>query len=150
LPLEWPAYASHAEASAYCRWNGKILPTEEQYQRAAFGSHNGGDSERMPDGNFNCKSWNPMPVGSFAPSAFGVFDLVGNGWEWTRTPFGPFEGFEPFSFYPGYSADFFDGKHFVLKGASPRTAVPLIRSSFRNWFQPNYPNVYATFRCVEQ
>jgi len=150
LPPDWPVYVSHAEASAYCRWNGKMLPTEAQYQRAAFGSRDGGDAQRMPDGNFNYKSWNPMPVGSFAPSAFGVFDLVGNGWEWTRTPFGPFEGFEPFSFYPGYSADFFDGKHFVLKGASPRTAVSLVRSSFRNWFQPHYPNVYATFRCVEQ
>jgi ergothioneine biosynthesis protein EgtB len=150
LPLDWPVYVSYAEASAYCRWNGKTLPTEEQYQRAAFGSRDGRDSERLPDGNFDSKSWNPMPVGSFAPSAFGVFDLVGNGWEWTRTPFGPFKGFEPFPFYPGYSADFFDGKHFVLKGASPRTAASLVRSSFRNWFQPHYPNVYATFRCVEQ
>jgi iron(II)-dependent oxidoreductase len=150
LPPDWPVYVSHAEASAYSRWNGKMLPTEAQYQRAAFGSRNGSDTDRVPNGNFNCRSWNPAPVGSFAPSAFGVFDLVGNGWEWTRTTFAPFEGFEPFPFYPGYSADFFDGKHFVLKGASPRTSGALVRSSFRNWFQPHYPNIYATFRCVEQ
>ena len=63
---------------------------------------------------------------------------------------GPLPGFEPFSFYPGYSANFFDGKHFVMKGGSPRTAACMLRRSFRNWFQPLYPYVYATFRCVER
>src|SRR5580693_8160570 len=58
--------------------------------------------------------------------------------------------FQPFSFYPGYSADFFDGKHFVMKGGSPRTDACMLRRSFRNWFQPHYPYVYATFRCVEE
>jgi formylglycine-generating enzyme required for sulfatase activity len=82
-------------------------------------------------------------------SAFGVFDLLGNGWEWTSTPFGPLPGFQPFPFYPGYSADFFDGKHFVMKGGSPRTDACMLRRSFRNWFQPHYPYVYATFRCME-
>jgi ergothioneine biosynthesis protein EgtB len=149
LPPDWPVYVSYAEASAYSRWSGKALPSEAQYQRAAFGSPDSADFAQTAPGNFDCQSWNPMPVGSFPPSDFGVFDLVGNGWEWTSTTFGPFEGFEPFAFYPGYSADFFDGKHFVLKGASPRTPLPLVRSSFRNWFQPHYPNVYATFRCVE-
>jgi formylglycine-generating enzyme required for sulfatase activity len=95
--------------------------------------------------------WDPVAVGTCSPgdSAFGVADLLGNGWEWTRTLFEPFPGFEQFSFYPGYSADFFDGKHFVLKGASPRTAKCLLRRSFRNWFQPHYPYAYAGFRCVE-
>ena len=142
LPLDWPVYVSHAEASAYARWKGKVLPSEAQYHRAL--------GEAIPAGNFDSQSWSPAPVGSFAPTTTGIFDLAGNGWEWTSTPFAPFDGFEPFSFYPGYSADFFDGKHFVLKGASPRTAASLVRPSFRNWFQPYYPNVYATFRCVEQ
>ena len=44
LPLDWPAYVSHAEASAYARWAGKSLPTEAQWHRAAYGSP--GDSER--------------------------------------------------------------------------------------------------------
>jgi ergothioneine biosynthesis protein EgtB len=142
LPPEWPVYVSHAEASAYARWKGKVLPTEAQYHRAL--------GESIPAGNFGSQSWSPAPVGSFAPTTTGIFDLAGNGWEWTSTPFAPFDGFEPFSFYPGYSADFFDGKHFVLKGASPRTAASLVRPSFRNWFQSHYPNVYATFRCIEQ
>ena len=50
--------------------------------------------------------------------------------------------------YAGYSADFFDGKHYVLKGGSWATADDLIRPSFRNWFQAHYPYVFAKFRCV--
>ena len=81
-------------------------------------------------------------------SAWGVQDLIGNGWEWTSTPFEPFPGFQAMASYPEYSADFFDGKHFVMKGASPLTARGLVRPGFRNWFRPRYPFVYATFRCV--
>jgi formylglycine-generating enzyme required for sulfatase activity len=79
-----------------------------------------------------------------------VAGLLGNGWEWTATPFAPFAGFEPRPYYAGYSADFFDGRHYVLKGGSPRTAATFLRRSFRNWFQPHYPHVYAGFRCVER
>ena len=60
----------------------------------------------------------------------------------------PFPGFEPFEFYPGYSANFFDGEHYVMKGGSARTAGCMLRRSFRNWFQPHYQYVYAGFRCV--
>jgi formylglycine-generating enzyme required for sulfatase activity len=103
-------------------------------------------------GNFDFHQWDPAPAGAHpeGASAFGVHDLVGNGWEWTRTPFAPFRGFAPMPFYPGYSANFFDGKHYVMKGGSPRTAACMLRRSFRNWFQPHYPYVYATFRCVEE
>jgi formylglycine-generating enzyme required for sulfatase activity len=103
-------------------------------------------------GNFDFASWDPTPVQAHPQgnSAFGVADLLGNGWEWTSTVFGPFPGFRSFSFYPGYSASFFDGKHFVMKGGSPRTAACMLRRSFRNWFQPHYPYMYAKFRCVEE
>jgi iron(II)-dependent oxidoreductase len=160
LPLDWPVYVSHDEASAYAKWIGKELPSEAEWHRAACGTLDG--SERAypwgaeppspRHGNFDLRRWDPTPVGSFAAgsSEFGVADLAGNGWEWTRTPFAPFPGFKPFSFYPGYSANFFDGKHFVMKGGSPRTAACMMRRSFRNWFQPHYPYVYATFRCVER
>ena len=77
-------------------------------------------------------------------------DLLGNGWEWTRTVFAPLRGFSPQPFYPGYSTSFFDGRHFVLKGAGVRTDRRLLRRSFRNWFQPHYPHVDATFRCVQE
>ena len=159
LPPDWPVYVSHAEASAYARWAGKSLPTEAQWHRAAYGTPHGterlypwGDAAPAPGlGNFDCARWDPTSVSAHpaGSSAFGVQDLLGNGWEWTCTPFAPLPGFEPFAFYPGYSADFFDGRHFVMKGGSPRTAACLLRRPFRNWFQPRYPYVYAKFRCVE-
>jgi gamma-glutamyl hercynylcysteine S-oxide synthase len=160
LPLEWPVYVSHAEATAYAKWLGRRLPTEGQFHRAAYGTGDGERERSYPwgeeppnsrHGNFDFRHWDPCPVGAFpaGSSAFGVHDLVGNGWEWTRTKFAAFPGFAPMPFYPGYSANFFDGKHYVMKGGSPRTAACMLRRSFRNWFQPHYPYVYATFRCVE-
>jgi len=160
VSLDWPVYVSQAEATAYSCWAGKSLPTEAEWQRAAYGTRDGDGETRSypwgndpPDsgrGNFNFYRWDPMPVNSFpeGQSAFGVHDLVGNGWEWTSTIFGPFPGFEPFPFYRGYSADFFDGRHFVMKGGSARTAACMLRPAFRNWFQAHYQYAYAGFRCV--
>jgi len=160
LPMAWPVYVSHAEASAYARWAGKKLPSEAQWHRAAYGTPGGVEREypwgdAPPDttrGNFHFASWDATPVSAHRAggSAFGVFDLLGNGWEWTSAPFGPLPGFKAFSFYPGYSANFFDGKHFVMKGGSPQTDACMLRRPFRNWFQAHYPYVYATFRCVEE
>ena len=101
-------------------------------------------------GNFDFASWEPVPAGSrpAGASAWGVHDLIGNGWEWTASEFAPFPGFAAMPTYPEYSAEFFDGQHFVLKGASPATARELVRRTFRNWFRPNYPYVYAKFRTV--
>lgn len=145
LPLSWPVYVTHDEASAFAEWRGQRLPTEAEYHRAAFG----GRETFEIRGHFDFVSLDPMPVGaSGSESPFGVHDLTGNGWEWTSTVFAPFDGFTRMQSYPDYSADFFDGKHFVLKGASPVTARELIRPGLRNWFRPNYPYLYATFRCV--
>jgi iron(II)-dependent oxidoreductase len=160
LPLAWPVYVSHAEASAYARWRGCRLPTEAEYHRAAFGTPSGA-ARRYPwgaeaptarHGVFDLAQWEPRAVDSHpaGDSAWGVADLMGNGWEWTSTVFAPFPGFAPLPSYPEYSADFFDGEHYVLKGASPATAAELLRPSFRNWFRPRYPFVYATFRCVAE
>jgi iron(II)-dependent oxidoreductase len=159
LPLDAPVYATQEEAAAFAKWRGKRVMTEAEYHRAAFGTPDGEErlfpwGDELPDetrGNFGFAQWDPVPVGTYprGASAWGVHDLVGNGWEWTSTPFDGFQGFEPTASYPVYSSDFFDGKHFVLKGASPATMPQLVRRSFRNWFRGNYPYVYATFRCVE-
>jgi iron(II)-dependent oxidoreductase len=160
LPPNWPVYVSFAEAEAYAHWQGRQLPTEAQFHRAAFGVPRSSDERRYPwgddepharYGNFDSGAWDPTPVDAHPPgeSAFGISGLVGNGWEWTRTPFAPFPGFRTFDFYKGYSADFFDNKHYVLKGGSARTSSTFLRRSFRNWFQPYYPNIYAGFRCIE-
>jgi formylglycine-generating enzyme required for sulfatase activity len=152
-------YVTHREAQAYARWIGKALPSEAQFHRAAYGTTGGeerrypwGDAEPDPQrGNFNFYDWDPIPVTANvqSESAFGVSQLVGNGWEWTKSTFSPLPDFRAFPFYPGYSAPFFDGEHYVLKGGSPRTATRLLRRSYRNWFRPDYRYLYAGFRCVE-
>ncbi len=82
LPLDWPVYVSHAEATAYARWAGKSLPTEEQWHRAAYGTDDGTErnypwGNQAPTsslGNFDFHHWNPTPVNAFPAgrSAFGV------------------------------------------------------------------------------
>ena len=143
LPLDAPVWVTWQQADAYAKWRGTVLPSEAQFQRAA--------ELNVPDAardNFGFMNWDPISVNSGAP-ADGPSQMVGNGWEWTRDLFAPFEGFAPHPFYPGYSADFFDGRHYVMKGASPRTARLLTRPTFRNWFRPDYPYMYAGFRLVE-
>ena len=142
LPLDCPVYVTQEQASAYALWADGELPTEAQWHRAAEGAR--------PAGNLDFRHWDPVPVAATpeGDSIHGASQLIGNGWEWTSTVFRPFPGFEQFPFYPGYSANFFDGEHYVLKGASPRTALRLARQSFRNWFRPRYPYLYATFRLV--
>jgi ergothioneine biosynthesis protein EgtB len=155
----WPVYVSLAEARAYARWRGKRLPTEGEFQRAAYFGPDGRESDypwgnaapERQHGNFDFSAWAPAPVGACPAGAspWGVYELVGNGWELTDTPFAPLPGFTPYiGSYPDYSADFFDGKHFVVKGASWATDAELIRPSFRNWYQAHYPYVFAKFRCV--
>lgn len=171
LPLSSPVYVSHAEASAYARWKQRRLPTEAEFHRAAFGTP-GGDERLHPWGDVApdptrgrywadtdaiddlgmvvLPSFEPASVGAFpgGVSAWGVHDLFGNGWEWTWSVFRGFDGFVPSAAYPGYSADFFDERHYVMKGASPATATPFLRRSWRNWFQPHYPYPYVGFRLA--
>lgn len=166
IPLEevlsWPVFVSWAEATAYAHWKGRSLPNENQWQRAAYSSpelgesesrkYPWGDSEPTPEhGNFNWVNYAPTSVGSHpkSASAWGIEDLIGDAWEWTCTPFQPFPGFQAMENYPGYSSDFFDDKHFVMKGASWATHSKLVRRSFRNWYQDRYPYHFGKFRLVD-
>ena len=159
LPKDWPVYVALTQAQAYANWAGLSLPTEAQFHRAAFGTPGenehvfpwGNQSANGVHGNFNFLYWDPIPVTANpqGDSAFGVSQLMGNGWEWTSTAFHPFDGFKPYATYPGYSARFFDHDHFVVKGAAPTTAASLLRRSFRNWFRQGYPHAHVGFRCVK-
>lgn len=159
LPEDWPVYASLRLARQYAEWEGLDLPTEAQFHRAAYGTPTGVE-QSFPwgnepgngvHGNFHFADLDPVPVTAFPAgnSPFGVSQLVGNGWEWTSTQFAPFEGFQAYPTYQGYSARFFDDDHFVVKGASATTARRLLRRSFRNWFRLGYPHAHAGFRCVK-
>jgi ergothioneine biosynthesis protein EgtB len=154
----WPVMVSLAEARAWCSWKGdRRLPTEAELHRALYS----GDGRRFPwgdsapeagrHGNFGFDRWAPTPVDAHPDGAspWGVMDGVGNAWEWTSSVFAGFPGFEvTVSSYPGYSTDFFDGRHFVMLGASWATPTQLIRRSFRNWFQDHYPYAFAGFRTI--
>lgn len=158
LPLSWPVYATHDQARAFAAWRNARLPTEAEYQRAAYGSPDGAErcypwgneKPTAAHGNFNYRRFDPEPVGSTpaGTSAWGVRELVGNGWEWTDTAFAPLPGFRAMASYPQYSADFFDDRHYVVKGASPVTSSNLLRPSFRNWYYGDYRYMFAKFRTV--
>jgi formylglycine-generating enzyme required for sulfatase activity len=146
LPLDWPVWVTWQQASAYTAWRGPAftLPSEAQFQLAA-----GRTSQDAVRDNFDYHRWDPIAVDADETTIDAPAQMTGNGWEWTRDLFTPFAGFEAHPAYPGYSSDFFDGRHYVMKGASPRTARLLARPSFRNWFRPDYPHMYAGFRLVE-
>ena len=112
------ALVSLSEAMAYCAWKGGWVMSEEEYARLLEAE----EGER-------------------------VHSLRDGGWEWTSSVFGPLEGFVAMEEYPEYSADFFDGQHYTLKGASQVTPKGLRRDSFRNFYQRQYPFVFAKFRC---
>lgn len=117
---EEPVYVSLAEAEAYCKWAGNFrVMSEEEYHKA------------LPE------------------EGRGLQGLREGGWEWTSSPFVGFPGFKAMAEYEEYSVDFFDGKHFVLKGSSPATHPALIRDSFRNFYQRQYRFMFAKFRCCK-
>lgn len=159
---QWPAHVTLSEALAYCKWLGgeSRLLTEAEYHRifsyaAELSGHGFASAFRKSAiaGNNNFKFRTPTPVATLNDepvSGVPIFDLCGNGWEWTSTVFAPLdkELFKPLQAYPQYSVDFFDGKHFVCLGGSMFTNLHTIRPSFRNFYQSRYPYGIHKFRVV--
>lgn len=154
-----PVHVSQHQAQRFCMDLGRRLPSEAELQRAAFTTPTGaersapwgGGPPTADRGTFAFQAWGPSPVGSHpaGASAWGVQELVGNGWEWTSTVFAPLPGFTPWArTYPGYSADFFDGQHAVVFGGSWATDARLLRPSLRNWYLGHYPYAFTTFRTA--
>lgn len=98
--------------------------------------------------NVGFKHWHPVSVVERGGKLCGQSDL-GGVWEWTSSVLEKHDGFVPMEIYPGYTADFFDGKHNIVLGGSwathPRIAG---RKTFINWYQRNYPYVWAGARIV--
>jgi len=155
----WPMCCSQKDALAYIAWldkNGTTysLPTEHQLS-IAFKLKQGEPNSSLSDSNYGFKLWYPRSTISSYPKAtpeLEDFHGPGGVCDWTSTPFAPLDeaGYVQSKIYPGFSWDFFDGKHFVVLGASwalhPTVAE---RRSYRNWFQSGYGYTFTGFRLVK-
>ena len=155
------AFVNWHEAQAWCRWAGRRLPTEAEWEAAAIGEPIAGGT-RLADGKRRWP-WGEAPPGdrhanldfAFAAavdvaafpagdSAFGCRQMLGNVWEWTASDFLPFPGFSADP-YEDYSQPWF-GTRKVLRGGSWATSARLARPSYRNFFTPERNDVIAGFR----
>lgn len=157
-PLEIVEHISFFEAEAFAAWSGGRLPTEAEWEKAA--AHDPatgrsrpwpwGDSPPTPDrANLDRLLWGPSLVGSHpaGASAYGVEQLLGDGYEWTSSPFDAYPGYATFP-YPEYSEVFFGGDYRVLRGASWATRPSVARTWYRNWDHPYRRQVFAGVRVA--
>jgi iron(II)-dependent oxidoreductase len=149
------------EAEAWCRWAGRRLPSEAEWEAAAIGvptadgTRLGDERRRWPWGeapptasraNLDFAFDAPVDVAALADgaSAFGCRQMIGNVWEWTASDFLPFAGFaaDP---YKDYSQPWF-GTRKVLRGGCWATSARIARPAYRNFFTPDRSDVFAGFR----
>ena len=163
-PLALDAAVIHVswhEAQAYCRWAGRRLPSEVEWEVAA--SAEPGENGRAFSAKKRVYPWgdtkpnkslanldgyalgtinvNALPDGD---SAFGCRQMIGNVWEWTETQFAPYPDFTP-DMYQDYSQPLF-GITRVLRGGGWATRARMIRNTFRTYYGPGRNDVFAGFR----
>ncbi|MDA8020179.1 MAG: SUMF1/EgtB/PvdO family nonheme iron enzyme [Thermoanaerobaculia bacterium] len=157
------------EADAYCRWAGRRLPTEPEWEFAAAIGTDGAVKSTYPWGHEPSGSGRANLDGAFAGAALaddpsspaiggtvsvhaldggdtptGLRQMFGNVWEWTASAFRPYPGFEP-GVYEDYSRPWF-GDHMVLRGGCWATRFSMMRNTLRNFYQPHRRDVWAGFR----
>jgi 5-histidylcysteine sulfoxide synthase/putative 4-mercaptohistidine N1-methyltranferase len=143
LPLDWPVEVNCLEAQAYCAWlaaetgENVLLPTEAHWQALREGVPGDQPTWDRAPGNVNLEHFaSSCPVTAFPQGEF--CDVVGNVWQWTRTPIMPFKGFEIHPLYDDFSVPTFDGRHNLIKGGSwistGNEALASARYAFRRHF----------------
>ena len=149
------------EASAWCRWAERRLPSEAEWEVAAAASPSDDGStlapgkrhypwgDTPPDASRACLdggSLGTIDVGALpaGDSTFGCRQMLGNVWEWTDTWFGPYPGFTP-DMYADYSMPLF-GNTRVLRGGCWTTRARMIRNTWRTYYGPERNDVFAGFR----
>ena len=162
LPPDQPViHVNWYEANAYCRWAGRRLPTEKEWETAALGIPNNAgnmlaDAKRRfpwgdePPGENRCnldgRSLGCVDVAALpdADSAFGCRQMLGNVWEWCADTFSPYPGFSADA-YKEYSQTLF-GHTKVLRGGAWTTRSRMVSGLHRNFFGPERRDVLAGFR----
>ncbi len=153
MPLNWPVEVNALEAEAFCRYKSKnegvtySLPSEAEY-RAIYNHASLQDLPEFHESRANLNFYHyasSCPVDEF--SFNGIYDVVGNVWQWSSTPIRGFDGFEVHEAYDDFSIPTFDDKHALILGASWASSGNLIMKYSRYAFRKHFPQ-FAGFRYV--
>ena len=157
LPLSWPVEVNHLEASAFCKWKSQkegvtiTLPTEDEYIRLRDVSKVLSYLEWTAKGetiaNINLEGFaSCVPVDTYKHGDF--YDVIGNVWQWSRTPIYPFEGFKVHPIYDDFTVPTFDGEHNLINGGSWISCGNLATQKSRYGFRRHFYQ-HAGFRYIQ-